>query len=102
MSRIEINDAIPPALVNNDLIEPKNYLEVSKQLFQSSTLLFLRTGSMIVQVVAKRVILSQQDQKLLIAYGGIAALEDFIFVAAFSSLSYISARVAQTAGGIPF
>ncbi|OGT42315.1 MAG: hypothetical protein A3F13_07315 [Gammaproteobacteria bacterium RIFCSPHIGHO2_12_FULL_40_19] len=92
MSRIE----------NNDLTPPAGYTDASMQLLQSSTLLFLRAAVILGQNVAKRVILSRKNQALLNVFGDIAALEDFIFISTFSPLCYITTRVAQTAGEVPF
>lgn len=102
MSRGENNDSAVSVGVNSALIEPSNYSEASLQLLKSSSWLLLRATSIIGQMVAKRVILSQQNQDVMVAFSGIAALEDFIFIMTFESLGYISTRVGQTAGELPF
>lgn len=102
MSRCENENSADSNAVNNTLIEPSNYSEASLQLFSSSSWLLLRSGSIIAQIVAKRMILSRQDQDLLVAFSGIAGLEDFIFILTFESLGYVSTRVGQTAGELPF
>lgn len=73
------------------------YLET----IQLSGFLVMRSASIIAQVMIKRLILAQKDQQLLEVFGGLAALEDFIFMFSLTAVAYVSTITSQVHAETP-
>lgn len=66
-----------------------------------SSFLVLRSTSIIAQVMIKRFILAKKDQQLLEIFGGLAALEDFIFMFSLTAVAYVSTITSQVHAEVP-